>query len=66
MKFYLTPPGNLVVKIGRTCKFPDTFILCFIQQSKIANEMNTKVHLEGCLNGHPFTVEGEGRGKPFE
>jgi len=66
MKFYLTPPGTLVVRIGSLVSFliPSFYVL--IQQSKIAKEMNTKVHLEGCINGHPFTVEGEGRGKPFE
>lgn len=32
----------------------------------ITNEMRTKFHMEGSVNGHEFTIEGEGIGNPYE
>ena len=37
-----------------------------IPQSVISPVMNIKLRMEGEVNGHKFTVEGEGEGKPFE
>jgi len=28
--------------------------------------MKVKLHLEGTVNGHAFTIEGEGKGNPHE
>nr|ABB17963.1 green fluorescent GFP-like protein [Stylocoeniella sp. NOA-2005] len=32
----------------------------------IANEMTMTFHMDGCVNGHYFTIEGEGSGRPYE
>nr|WGH28763.1 cyan fluorescent protein CFP-13 [Acropora sp.] len=32
----------------------------------IADEMKTKYHMEGSVNGHEFTIEGVGTGNPYE
>nr|ACD13196.1 chromo-red fluorescent GFP-like protein [Echinopora forskaliana] len=34
--------------------------------SVIKQVMKTKLHLEGTVNGHDFTIEGKGEGKPYE
>ncbi|CAH3169678.1 unnamed protein product [Porites evermanni] len=36
----------------------------FIQVIK--DDMTMTYHMEGSVNGHSFTIEGEGRGKPYE
>jgi len=38
----------------------------FIPQSVIKPDMEIKLRMEGAVNGHKFTIEGEGKGKPFE
>ena len=40
--------------------------LNFIPQSAIKQDMKMKLRMEGAVNGHKFTIEGEGKGKPFE
>ena len=32
----------------------------------IVQEMKTKYHMEGNVNGHEFTIEGVGTGYPYE
>nr|AAZ67343.1 GFP-like yellow fluorescent protein [Corynactis californica] len=32
----------------------------------ITQEMKMVYHMDGCVNGHSFTIEGEGTGKPYE
>ena len=57
-----------------THKFVYTFnflsvnsVSCFaIQQSVISKDMKIKLHLEGTVNGHAFTIKGEGEGNPHE
>ena len=45
-------------------KYLLSFSFLFIQG--IANEMRTKYHMEGSVNGHEFTIEGVGTGNPYE
>ena len=40
--------------------------LNFIPQSAIKQDMKMKLQMEGAVNGYKFTIEGEGKGKPFE
>ena len=42
----------------------DFFSFLFIKG--IAQEMRTKYHMEGSVNGHEFTIEGVGTGNPYE
>jgi len=38
----------------------------FIPQSVIKSVMKIKLRMEGAVNGHNFTIVGEGEGKPYE
>ena len=49
------------VTIHRSRIFPD-----FVLQSVIKPEMKIKLRMEGNVNGHPFVIEGDGKGHPFE
>ena len=40
------------------------FFFLFIQG--IAQEMRTKYHMAGSVNGREFTIEGVGTGNPYE
>ena len=38
----------------------------YILNQVIQNEMKMTYFMEGSVNGHDFTIEGEGSGKPYE
>ena len=38
----------------------------FSSQSVIAKEVMTELHMEGTVNGHPFTIEGKGKAEPYK
>jgi len=38
----------------------------FIAQRVIKPDMKIKLRMEGAVNGHKLTIEGEGKGKPLE
>ena len=44
----------------------DGWLISITSQSVIAKEMMTKLHMEGTVNGHPFTIEGKGKGDPYK
>ena len=45
----------------------ESHILCVsIQQSVIKEHMLSKARMEGNVNGHYFTIEGTGEGKPYK
>ena len=51
------------------CSATKSHILCVsIQQNRevIKERMHNKVLMEGNVNGHCFTIEGDGEGKPYE
>ena len=49
------------------CSATKSHILCVsIQKSVIKTHMLNKVRMEGNVNGHCFTIEGTGEGKPYE
>ena len=50
-----------MLQIQRSRIFPD-----FVPQNVIKPEMKIKLRMEGTVNGHPFVIEGEGKGHPFE
>ena len=41
-------------------------ISIFTSQSVIKKEMKTKLRMEGTVNGHRFTIEGEGEAEPYK
>ena len=50
-----------MLQVQRSRIFPD-----FVPQSVIKSEMKIKLRMEGNVNGHPFVIEGDGKGHPFE
>lgn len=41
-------------------------VYVFVLIQVIAADMKMTYHMDGCVNGHAFMIEGEGTGKPFE
>nr|ABI58282.1 green fluorescent protein [Corynactis californica] len=37
-----------------------------LSKQVVKQDMNMTYHMDGCVNGHSFTIEGEGRGNPFK
>ena len=51
-------------------KIDNVFLLTvfdnFSNVQVLADTMRMTWLMEGCVNGHAFTIEGEGTGKPYE
>ena len=43
-----------------------TVLIIFFHIQILADTMKMTWLMEGCVNGHAFTIEGEGTGKPYE
>ncbi|XP_068748755.1 GFP-like fluorescent chromoprotein FP506 isoform X1 [Montipora capricornis] len=41
-------------------------VLGFIRRTGVEGKMDLKFHMEGSVNGHEFTIKGEGTGQPYE
>ena len=50
-------------RIGGLSASPENL---FYNIQVLADTMKMTWLMEGCVNGHAFTIEGEGTGKPYE
>lgn len=37
-----------------------------LSKQVLPRDVRMRFHMDGCVNGHSFTIEGEGTGKPYE